>query len=261
VALAVVQASAIALFLALGLRWPRQSGPFFHADQRVNVGTGLVLFILRVTVVAWVAEHVEVGLVDLGGLPPGVAFVLCFVALDFLRYAIHVADHKVPFLWSFHRVHHSSVRLDATSGLRMHAVDFLQLSLLPLGLFSVLLDTSGLPTWVVPAVLGVGAVSDGYQHANIRVDPRHPFRRVWSLVLNDPLFHGWHHVKDRALANGNYGQTLVIWDRLFGTAVDRPEPPDAFGLAPEDELERTIAGLQVLQPRRAPALEAALDET
>ncbi len=245
--LAVVQVVAVAIFLVVGSLEPRVAGGLFHRDLWLNLATGAFLFVIRVTAIAWLTEHVTVGLVDLAGLPSVVSFVICFLGLDFFRYAIHWADHRVPFLWSFHRVHHSSERLDATSGLRMHLVDFLQLSILPIVLFSVVLDTSGVAAWVVPTVLAVGMVSDAWQHANIRIDARQPLFRAWNTVLNNPHFHSWHHVRDHSLGHGNYGQTLVVWDRLFKTAVDRDTSPESFGLAADDALVRTTVGLQLLR--------------
>ena len=56
-------------------------------------------------------------------------FLATFLALDFLRYWLHRLHHRVPFFWQFHRVHHSSEHLNATSGLRMHAFDLVQLAL------------------------------------------------------------------------------------------------------------------------------------
>jgi sterol desaturase/sphingolipid hydroxylase (fatty acid hydroxylase superfamily) len=246
-ALALVQVVAVAIFLAVGSWRPRVDGELFHRDLWLNLATGALLFVIRVTAIAWLTQHVSVGLVDLSALPSVVSFVICFLGLDFLRYAVHWADHRVPFLWSFHRVHHSSERLDATSGLRMHLVDFLQLSLLPIVLFSVLLDTSAVAAWVVPTVLAVGMVSDAWQHANIRIDARQPLFRAWNTVLNNPHFHSWHHVRDHSLGHGNYGQTLVVWDRLFGTAVDRDTSPESFGLSSDDALVRTTVGLQLLR--------------
>src|SRR4029450_10612129 len=120
--LAVVQVVAVAIFLAIGSWRPRVAGDLLHRDLWLNLATGAFLFVIRVTAIAWLTQHVSGGLVDLSALPSVVSFALCFLGLDFLRYAVHWADHRVPFLWSFHRVHHSSERLDATRGLRGHAV-------------------------------------------------------------------------------------------------------------------------------------------
>jgi len=160
-----------------------------------------------------------------------------------------VAHHRVSWLWTFHRVHHSAETLDATTGLRMHLVDFLQLSLMPVVLFGVLLDTSGWATWVLPAALSVGAVSDAFQHGNIRWSPNHPLARAWNLVLNHPHFHVWHHTRDGHLCDGNYGNALVIWDRLFRTEVTQPTPPPLLGLEGDQALVDSIVGWQLLRRR------------
>ncbi|MEL6348765.1 MAG: sterol desaturase family protein, partial [Myxococcota bacterium] len=167
------------------------------------------------------------------------------------RYWVHRADHRIPWLWTFHRVHHSSERLDVTSGLRMHAVDFVQLSLIPIVLFGVLMDTSTFSPWVITAALGVGVFFDAFQHANLRFDIDAPLGRAWHLLLNNPHFHAWHHTRNGHHHDGNYGNTLVIWDRLFGSEVTQPELPEAFGVGGDQALagtrERTLSPRSVLR--------------
>jgi sterol desaturase/sphingolipid hydroxylase (fatty acid hydroxylase superfamily) len=147
-------------------------------------------------------------------------------------------------------VHHSARRLDSTTGLRMHAADFLQLSALPILLFGVLLDTAAWSPWVLTAVFGIGAVFDGFQHANLRLPWSSPLVRAWSAVLNNPHFHAWHHTVDGAEIDGNYGNTLTIWDRLFGSDVTRPTLPRAFGVAADQGLREDPLGWQLLRPAR-----------
>jgi sterol desaturase/sphingolipid hydroxylase (fatty acid hydroxylase superfamily) len=50
-------------------------------------------------------------------------FFLAVVVADVAEYFIHLALHKVPFLWRFHAVHHSSKALDWIAGSRSHFVD------------------------------------------------------------------------------------------------------------------------------------------
>lgn len=248
---ALLEGIAITLFLLVSAYYPRVSEQGIVSwDTLINVMTGLGLFLVRVTLVAWVAAHSSVGLVPMDWLGPSWAqFAVALVLLDFARYWVHRLDHRVPWLWTFHRVHHSSERLDATSGLRMHLVDFLQLSAIPVVLFSILLDSRSLAPWVVPAALSVGVVMDAFQHANIRFELDRPWKRAWHRVLNNPLFHAWHHTRDGELCDGNYGNTFVFWDRLFGSEVTRPVPPEAYGLEDHQALDNTVVGLQLLRPR------------
>jgi lathosterol oxidase len=157
----------------------------------------------------------------------------------------------VPFLWQFHKVHHMAEQLDASTGLRMHAADFLQLSALPILLFGLLLDTSGWPAWIIIAVMGVGQVMDGFSHANTLM-PEGPFFRAWNLLFNSPNFHAWHHTRNGHIIDGNYSNTLIIWDRLFGTDVSHGRPPELYGVIEDRTLGNDLLSWWLLRPRLRP---------
>jgi len=250
---ALIQGVAMSAFLLLGAAIPRDRAQgMVTRDTLINLVTGGALFVVRVTLVAWIAARSSVGVLDLAILDQGwMQAIVGLLLIDVIRYWLHRAHHQVSWLWTFHRVHHSSERLDATAGLRMHVVDFLQLSLLPLLLFSVVLDTTAWAPWVVPAVLSVGAVSDAFQHANLRWNPQHPMARAWGTLLNHPHFHAWHHTRDGHRCDGNYGNAFVIWDRMFGSEVTGSEPPEALGLEGHQALTNTVLGLQLLRNRRS----------
>ncbi len=249
----LVQALALALGLAAGALWPRQAGGVLVTDSVISVVTGTLLFSLRLgftfCLTWWGVKAVDIGLIDLTPLPDALQFLVAFLALDFVRYWVHLADHRVPILWRFHRVHHSTERIDATSGLRMHAIDFLQLSAIPLFLFGVLFHVND--GWPLMAALSVGIVADSIEHANVRFPLDTRWRRVWFRVFNTPLFHSWHHTRDGSLCDGNYANALPLWDRLFGTEVTRPDPPELYGVGGDQALDNSILGLQALRPRRA----------
>jgi sterol desaturase/sphingolipid hydroxylase (fatty acid hydroxylase superfamily) len=199
--------------------------------------------------VTWIVAHTQVGLVDMTWLEPGWAqFLVAFLVLDFVRYWVHYADHRVPWLWTFHRVHHSSEYLDASAGLRMHLVDFCQLSAIPIVLFGLLMDATTFQPWVISAAMGVGIVFDCLQHANISMDMTKPHNKAWNLLLNNPHFHSWHHTRDGSLCDGNYSNTLIIWDRIFGTEVTQPKPPELYGLDDSQAIENSLLGWQLLRP-------------
>lgn len=250
----LVKAAAMGVFQSAGVLRPRNPGQgFVHRDTVINVINGLILFGLKLAVLGALLSYLNIGLIKLDWLPAGPAqLVFAFLLLDFTRYWVHYADHRVPLLWRFHRVHHSAETLDATTGLRMHLVDFLQLSLIPVVLFGLLFDGRQLEPWVLPAALAIADVFDAFEHSNMRWSEKNPLTRAWGLVLNNPLFHSWHHTRDGALCDGNYGNTLVIWDRMFGTDVTRPEPPPLMGLEESQALDdRSVLGLQLLRPRAA----------
>lgn len=241
-----MQALALAMFSVAGLLWPRYPQSVSGRDTVVNLATGAGLFMLKLAVPWLIVTESRPGWIGISGMPVLVQVLVGFVALDLARYALHVAHHRVPLLWWFHRVHHSSERLDATSGLRMHVVDFAQLAALPVLLFGWVLDTTGSPQWLVPAVLMPGAISDAFQHANLRFRAGSGPGRAWDLLLNNPHFHAWHHAAD-ATCHGNYGNTLTVWDRMFGTSVSREGLPAAFGLDATQRLRNDPMSLQLLR--------------
>lgn len=249
----IIKAAAMLTFQSVALLWPRTANQgFLNRDTVINLVNGLILFALKYAFISSLLKQLEIGLFDLEWLPAGPAqLVFVFLLLDFTRYWVHYADHRVSWLWTFHRVHHSSERLDATSGLRMHLVDFLQLSLIPVFLFGVLFDGSTLAPWVLPSALAIGDVFDAFQHSNLRWSLQNPVARAWHTLLNNPLFHSWHHTRDGSLCDGNYGNTLLIWDRLFKTEVTQPEPPALLGLGGDQIIDdRSLIGLQLLRPRK-----------
>ena len=162
--------------------------------------------------------------------------------LDFSQAWLHFAGHRVPFLWQFHRVHHSAEVLDSTTGLRMHALDFLRLWCVPFLFFSVVFDTSSFAPWVIPAAFESAWSWTPFSTATATFDLRKPWNRAWHRLLNNPHFHAWHHTRDGALCDGNYGNTLLIWDRLFGTEVTRSVLPDAYGLETDQALVNDVFG-------------------
>lgn len=244
----LVQALALLLGLAAGALWPRQPGGILVKDSVVSVVTGALLFPVRLALTWLGINAVHVYLIDLTVLPPGAQCVIAFLALDFVRYWVHRADHRIPLLWSFHRVHHSTERIDATAGLRMHVVDFLQLSAIPVVLFGVLFHVND--GWPLGAALSAGIVADSIEHANVRFPLDTWWRRLWFRVFNTPIFHAWHHTRDGSLCDGNYANALPLWDRLFGSEVTRPIPPELYGIGGDQALENSIPGLQLLRPRR-----------
>jgi len=248
----IVQGLALVAGLAAGWAWPRERRSVrFTQETWVNLANGLLLYPIRLGLGLLGVYELDVGLVPTGWLAhPALQFLFAFVLLDFVKYWVHYLDHRIPVLWSFHRVHHSVEAMDASAGLRMHVVDFLQLTAIPILLFGVLFDSSGWAAWVIPASFVVGIVADAIEHANVPFRLDAPWKRVWFQVFNTPLFHSWHHTRDGATIDGNYANALPVWDRLFGTDVTRPEPPPLLGLGADQALDRSLVGLHLLRPRK-----------
>lgn len=252
-----VQLGMILFGLGMGFVVPRGGKPLplVSKDSIINVLTGALLWPIRLGLTlagVTLAQGSDAGLAgvfDLGTLGhPAAQFAFVFLLLDLAKYWLHRADHRIPWLWSFHRVHHSTENIDATAGLRMHVVDFLQLTAAPIVLFGLLFDVSQFEAWVLPAALCVGIVADAFSHMHVEYPMSNPVLRGLVYVFNNPLFHGWHHTRDAVLCDGNYANALPVWDVIFGSNVTRDQPPALYGIDGDQRLQNDVLGLQMLRP-------------
>ena len=137
-----------------------------------------------------------------------------FLAMDYGFYLWHIATHKVPLLWRFHRVHHVDPDMDMSTAVRFHLLDML--ISLPWRLVQVRL--SGLD----PAILGrwqtffLGSVL--FHHSNWRLPGKLDERL--SLIVTTPKMHGIHHSRALAEMDSNWSSGISLWDRLHGTFRD-----------------------------------------
>lgn len=157
-------------------------------------------------------------------LPWAAQLAVIVVATDLANYLAHRALHRVPMLWSFHAVHHSSERLDWLATSRVHPLD-LAVNIVAVTLPTYALGQVELAPWLVTFFFVYPFVT----HANALVR-----MRAASAVLVTPAFHHWHHAADVEAHDRNFGMFLSVWDRLFGTAVDSAEFPLRYGIGSSD---------------------------
>lgn len=140
--------------------------------------------------------------------PVMLQLILLLIVGDAGRYWGHRLAHTVPFLWRFHAVHHSTKRLYWWNATRQHPVDKSWFTFTEM-VFPVLLGADGI---VLAMYFGVTVVCGFSQHCNInlKLGPLYWFFNVVDL-------HRWHHSKKIGESNNNYGNNLIIFDRLFGT--------------------------------------------
>ncbi len=172
--------------------------------------------------------------------PLWVQFVAFLVLSDFVQWCTHVCLHKFPFLWVFHKVHHSIPSLDWAANFHFHWMEIFVYSTtraLPWAWLGA--DPSAM-FWVFVA----GTFWGHFNHSNLPVDIG-PLR----YVFNSPHMHQWHHdASDEGGVSKNYGIVLSLWDWLFGT-VHWPEDrePQRLGYPGDDEMPQSFGG-QMLWP-------------
>lgn len=174
-----------------------------------------------------------------------------FVALDLANCMNHWLFHRVPFLWRFHKVHHSEIHFDYSTFFRTHVGEVV-LDFLPGMVWIALLG----PTMAATLIYEVfDRLWSQLQHANVRLPGAWESRL--SRVLITPEKHFIHHSSDVVQTNSNYA-TFFAWDRLLGTY--RADDPATVvpGLAEYREPSRLgFWALMAMPFREEPAASSA----
>lgn len=150
--------------------------------------------------------------INVRALPIWLHLFIGFIVRDFVQWWVHRLLHRVPFLWRFHKVHHSVEQMGFAAHLRYHWMEnvvYRSLEYIPLALIGI-----GLNDFFIIHIftLTVGH----FNHSNFKI-PLGPLR----YVFNNPQMHIWHHAKHFPNSHPygvNFGLTLSIWDYLFNTA-------------------------------------------
>jgi sterol desaturase/sphingolipid hydroxylase (fatty acid hydroxylase superfamily) len=192
------------------------------------------------------------GLAGVPFLPAWAVAALGVLLLDLTDYWRHRISHRIPVLWLLHRLHHSDPRIDVTTSLRSHPLEFL-LRPLFLGPAIAVFGIPVLPLLLYP-VLQLPVLV--FQHANIRLPSALDGMLAWVMVT--PAMHLVHHSRARPETDSNYSTFLSIWDRVFGSW--KPSvPPVALGLDElDDDASQRILGM-LSQPWREGAALSSPD--
>ena len=140
-------------------------------------------------------------------LPIWVLWVITFLAIDLVFYFYHRISHRVNFLWAIHMSHHSSEEMNFAVSFRQ--AWFGPLSKIP---FFMILPLIGFDPTIV-AVAGVVSTLWGIVGHTQIIGKLGPL----ELIFNTPSHHRVHHGSNKQYIDKNYGNLLIIWDRMFGT--------------------------------------------
>ena len=181
----------------------------------------------------YLTNGIVAGLVSVFGpvtpstLPVMVTQAVVTVAL-FLSYEIgywvhHWLCHRLPFMWEFHRVHHSAEVLTPLTNFRVHPVDTIIFA-------NILAITAAVANGVTHyafgdtshqyALSGTNIILILFIHLYIHLQHTElwiPFRGVLGRIFISPAHHQVHHSDNPAHFNRNFGSCLAVWDWMFGT--------------------------------------------
>jgi sterol desaturase/sphingolipid hydroxylase (fatty acid hydroxylase superfamily) len=153
----------------------------------------------------------SLAIIDISTLPMLAQLVIFFIILDFVQWFTHVLLHKYPFLWKFHKVHHSVKEMGFAAHLRYHWME--NIFYKPLKVFGVMLLGGFEPEQAY--IVHFAAITIGHlNHSNVKI--------TWGplkYIFNNPVMHLYHHsyVLPEGKYGVNFGISLSLWDYIFKT--------------------------------------------
>ena len=163
---------------------------------------------------------------------------------DLCLYVIHYLHHKVPFLWEFHKVHHSALVLNLFTTTREHLLE----TLAYVAAYGMILSVHGAffaaligyqPA--IPTILGVGIFGFLVNLAGYNLRHSHiwfAYKPYWlGYIFNSPAHHQIHHSKETHHIDKNFASIFTLWDWAFGT-LHLPREREKFEIGLSDNSEQ-----------------------
>ncbi len=175
------------------------------------------LFPLLAMGMAALATEKQWGLLNNIEIPYELAVVLSVIVLDMVIYLQHLMFHAVPRLWLLHRMHHTDLDYDVTTGLRFHPIEIAMSMVIKLSAV-VVIGPPVLAVLIFEIVLNASAM---FNHGNIRLPAG--VDRILRLFIVTPDMHRVHHSVIKSETDSNYGFFLSWWDHLYSTYCAQPQ--------------------------------------
>jgi sterol desaturase/sphingolipid hydroxylase (fatty acid hydroxylase superfamily) len=176
--------------------------------------------------------------------------VMLFLAYELGYWLNHYLSHRVPFLWEFHRVHHTATVLTPVTNFRVHPV-------YGIIFVNILAISTAIANGIGNYLLGETAYQYAFSDTNIilvifihtYVHLQHT--ELWislsgalGRVFMSPAHHQVHHSTNPIHFNKNLGSCLALWDWMFGTLYVPGKQPEklSFGVEPDNPAVHTLTG-------------------
>tara|TARA_B100001245_G_scaffold90498_1_gene65415 strand:+ start:72 stop:911 length:840 start_codon:yes stop_codon:yes gene_type:complete len=181
----------------------------FFTTTTAIIGFGFAFLLLKSTL--YVGGE-QIGVIHIFNLPIWADVIISLLLLDLIgAYLVHFIQHKIPWMWKFHLVHHSDMNVDVTTGLRHHPGETVfRIIFTIIGVF-----VSGASIGMVMLYQSLSVLFAHITHANISIPKK--IDVILSYILVTPNMHKIHHHYEMPLTDSNYGNIFSIWDRLFNT--------------------------------------------
>jgi len=163
-------------------------------------------------------------------------FFIIAVADDLTQYWYHRLHHQIPFLWRFHRTHHSARYMGMAMANRqniIYTVFFSQIYLTA-ALTYLGLGYAAIFVGAIKALITLAAHSSlPWDKPFYKYKVLHPAAWVLERLISTPSTHHAHHADTTGDGvghyRGNFGNMFFLWDIIFGTGIITRKYPVSFG--------------------------------
>jgi sterol desaturase/sphingolipid hydroxylase (fatty acid hydroxylase superfamily) len=154
----------------------------------------------------------SLALINLNEFSPLFQLIIFFVILDFFQWLTHILMHHIPFLWKFHKVHHSVKEMGFAAHFRYHWMENILYK--PLKVFAIMLIGGFEPGQAY--VIHFFTITIGHlNHSNLKFN-----YGPLKYIFNNPILHLHHHahsVPNKFKKGVNFAISLSVWDYIFKT--------------------------------------------
>jgi sterol desaturase/sphingolipid hydroxylase (fatty acid hydroxylase superfamily) len=166
--------------------------------------------------IAIIAEQKKWGVFNLFAGYYWFKVIISVIILDFIIYLQHVMFHKFSLFWRMHRMHHTDLDIDVTTGLRFHPLEII-LSMI-IKMIAVIIF--GIPVFGVLVFEILLNATSMFNHSNVFIPLK--LDKYLRCFIVTPDMHRVHHSIYRQETDSNYGFNLPWWDRICGTYKAQP---------------------------------------
>ena len=171
--------------------------------------------------------------ISVASFPYALQLFVLFIIRDFIQFNIHRLLHRVPFLWEFHKIHHSVEQMGFAAHLRFHwmeSIVYRSLEYIPLAMIGF-----GIKDFILVHLFTLSL--GHFNHSNTRLHIG-----FLKYIFNNPRMHIWHHAKHLPHKYGvNFGLSLSIWDYLFKTAyIPKDGKNEPLGVENQSQIPKWI---------------------
>ncbi len=226
--------------------------PYAGSEQKkpfrvmFHLGISIVNSFVLYSIITWpiyaALSHAEIrqaGFRHIIGLHGGAEILATVIIFDLWDYWMHMANHRIGFLWRFHKAHHSDMEIDVTTAARFHIGELI-ISGCAKCLMILFWGPSLAGLVIFDALL---TCASQFHHSNVDIPAR--VQDVMERAVVTPRMHRCHHALHKNCLNTNFSTILSFWDRLFGSyhwardaremeqvGLFKPRGPDTMRIKP-----------------------------